>query len=108
MTFYVYAIKIDSDGRVTAGRLWENEGVSLNGLQPQETELSYTFVFNDSLGICERYLLSSRIIISHLSVPQFLSNVAPREINRDNLDVINLENLVVKQVIRYQILPSKF
>jgi Caspase domain len=108
LTLYVYAIKIDSDGRVTAGRLWENEGVLLNGLQPQKTELSYTFVFNDRLGVCERYLLSSRIIISHLSVPQFSPNVALPETNGDNLDLINLKNLVVKQVIRYQILPPKF
>jgi tetratricopeptide (TPR) repeat protein len=102
---YVYMIKIDSDGRLTTGRLWENEYVTFDGLRPQKVELSYTFIFNDSLGVCERYLISCPNRISHLSGPPPLGNVWIPEVDVTN--VITLKQQAKRQVIRYQVQSFK-
>lgn len=108
ISLHIYMIKIDSDGRVTTGRVWEKEDVSLNEeLQPQETKLSYTFNFNESLGICQRYLFSSQVIISHLSISPLFSNAYIPQIDEiDEIDSSKLQNLVAKQVINYQIIAT--
>ena len=99
LPLHVYMIKIDSDGRLKTGRLWEDKSLEDWQLQPQETRLSYTFIFNDNPGICERYLFSCVDPIRHFSESSSFGNVFQLEVD----NAILIKESVRKQVIRYQI-----
>lgn len=98
---YVYMLKIDSEGRLTSGRIWENHTLINEGIKPQETQASYTFVLNDPAGICERHIISCASEIPYLSAPSPFSNIDLRSLSPD-FSLVKLK----KQIVRYRIIQS--
>jgi hypothetical protein len=92
---HIYMIELSSEGRFTPVPLFRSMSLTMNGLQPGDSQLSYHFKENAGAGICTLRLFSSK---NQLEFFLFPPSAKGRGASYDSLSNEDLAGLSVKTI----------
>lgn len=103
--YYVYMVRIDSEGRLSLDNLWQNWEVLANGIKTGEVQQSHIFTHKGATGVYERRLFASSESLTNLLFPPPSNAIDPASHGIDPIESLDLANVKMK-AIRYCVTQS--